>query len=164
MLFITFTNVNSNEQFTPNQANWKTFQSKPLAAGNTGHDPDSVTWITKAQWEAAKWDGKTIYDPTKMTKAQFFSALCPSADRVRGIREVFYNTNPFLDNKNPTKAELDEWHRIAINHIRALVGYTSADRQVQKDQCMFKRAHWGDERKFTTMWDTKYPGDRKSVV
>ena len=164
MLFITFTNVNSNEQFTPNQANWKTNQSKPLAAGNTGHDPDSVTWITKAQWEAAKWDGKTIYDPTKMTKAQFFSALCPSADRVRGIREVFYNTNPFLDNKNPTKAELDEWHRIAINHIRALVGYTSADRQVQKDQCMFKRAHWGDERKFTTMWDTKYPGTNGSAA
>jgi hypothetical protein len=164
MLFISITNVNSNDQFTPEQANWKTFQSKPLAAGNTGHDPDSVKWITKAQWEAAKWDGKTIYDPTKMTKAEFFAALCPSADRVRGIREVFYKTNPFKDNKNPTKAELDEWHRVAINHIRALVGYTSADRQVQKDQCMFKRAHWGDERKFTTMWDAKYPGTNGSAA
>ncbi|MBK6606129.1 MAG: hypothetical protein IPO06_15975 [Leptospiraceae bacterium] len=154
----------ANDTFTPDQADWKTFQSKPFAAGITAHDPDSVTWITKAQWEASKWDGKTIYDPTKMTKAQFFAAICPSVDRVRGIREVFYKTNPFKDNKNPTKAEVDEWHRIAINHVRALVGYTSADRQVQKDQCMFKRAHWGDERKYTTLWDTKYPGTKVSAA
>ncbi|TGM01675.1 hypothetical protein [Leptospira jelokensis] len=164
ILVVSVTNINSNEQFTPNQANWKTLLSKPLAAGNTGHDPDSVKWITKAQWDAAKWDGKTIYDPTKMNKTQFFTALCPSVDRVRGIREVFYKTNPFKDNKNPTKAELDEWHRIAINHVRALVGYTTEDRQIQKDHCMFKRALWGDERKFTTMWDAKYPGTNGSAA
>jgi hypothetical protein len=164
MLAVSITSISSNEQFTPNQANWKTLQSKPIAAGNTAHDPDSVKWITKAQWDASKWDGKTIYDPTKMTKSQFFASICPSSDRVRGIREVFYKTNPFKDNKNPTKAELDEWHRIAINHVRALVGYTSADRQIQKDQCMFKRALWGDERKFTTMWDAKYPGTNGSAV
>lgn len=63
------------EQFTPNQANWKTFESKP-----------------------------------------------------------------FADSRNPTRAEVDEWHRIAINHVRALVGYTGADREVKKDHCMFKRA------------------------
>ncbi len=152
------------QQYTPEQANWTSLSSKPLDAGNSGHDPDSVTWITKAQWDASKWDGKTIYDPTKMTKGQFFAALCPSADRVRGIREVFYTNNPFRDNKNPTKAEIDEWHRIAINHVRALVGYTSIERQVQKDQCMFKRALWGDERKFTTMWDSKYPGTNGSAA
>ena len=166
LVVVSFSIVYANEtaQYTPNQANWNTFETKPLAAGNTGHDPDSVTWITKAQWDAAQWAVKTIYDPTKMTKAQFFAALCPSVDRVRGIREVFYNTKPFRDNKNPTKAEVDEWHRIAINHVRALVGYTGADRQVQKDQCMFKRAHWGDERKFTKLWDTKYPGTTVSAA
>lgn len=164
ILVVSITDISSNEQFTPNQANWKTLQSKPIAAGNTAHDPDSVKWITKAQWDASKWDGKTIYDPTKMTKSQFFASICPSADRVRGIREVFYKTNSFKDNKNPTKAELDEWHRIAINHVCALVGYTTADRQIQKDQCMFKRALWGDERKFTTMWDAKYPGTNGSAA
>ena len=158
------TSSSNLEQYTPNQSNWKTFETKPIAAGNTAHDPDSVTWITKAQWEASKWDGKTIYDPTKMTGAQFFAAICPSADRVRGIREVFYQHNPFKDNKNPTKAEVDEWHRIAINHVRALVGYTSADRQIQKDHCMFKRALWGDERQQTTMWDAKYPGTNGSAA
>ena len=152
------------EQFTPNQANWKTFESKPFAGGvNKSHDPDGVSWISKQAWDAAKWDG-TVYDPTKVTKAQFAKAICPGPDTIRGLREVFYKHKPFADNKNPTRAEVDEWHRIAINHVRALVGYTGADRQVKKDHCMFKRALWGDERKFTTMWDTKYPGKTGSAA
>jgi hypothetical protein len=153
------------EQYTPNQANWSTFYSKPLVGGtNTGHDPDGVGWITAAQWQAAQWDGVTTYNPSKMTNAAFNAAICPSVDRVRGIREVFYKAKPFADNKNPTKAEVDEWHRIAINHVRALVGYTSPDRQVKPDHCMFARAHWGDERKFTTMWDAAYPGTIDSAA
>ncbi len=145
-------------QYTPNLANWSAFTSKPRAAGITAHDPDSISWITPAQWRAAEWDGTTVYDPSKMTKAAFAAAICPSGDTVRGIREVFYKNKPFADNANPTKTEVDEWHRIAINHVRALVGYTSEDRQVKKDHCMFARAAWGDERKFTTKWDAKYPG------
>lgn len=145
------------EQYTPDQANWDSFASEPFEGGtNTAHDPDGVGWLSAASWENAKWDG-TVYDPTTMSQAQFTSAICPSGDQIRGIREVFYQNNPFADNRNPTKAEVDEWHRIAINHVRALVGYTSADRQVQKDHCMFKRALWGQERKFTTMWDSEYP-------
>ena len=152
------------QQYTPNQANWKTFATKPFAGGtSTAHDPDGVGWIKREQWDAAKWDG-TVYDPTKMTKKQFAAAICPGVDRVRGLREVFYRHKPFADNKNPTKAELDEWHRIAINHVRALVGYTSEDRQVKKDHCMFARALWGDERKFTNKWDSKYPGKLGSAA
>ncbi|MDX1957753.1 MAG: hypothetical protein SFU98_04220 [Leptospiraceae bacterium] len=147
------------EQYTPTQANWETYSSKPFVGNvNTSHDPDGIGWLTKDSWEKAKWDG-TVYDPTKMTQAAFASALCPTGDQIRGIREVFYQNKPFADNKNPTKAEVDEWHRIAINHVRALVGYTSEDRKVKKDHCMFKRALWGDERKFTTQWNTKYPSD-----
>lgn len=146
------------EQYTPDQADWKTFAAKPLAGGvNRAHDPDGVGWIKKEAWDKAKWDGK-VFDPTKMKKAEFAAAICPTGDTIRGLREVFYAHKPFADNKNPTKAEVDNWHRIAINHIRALVGYTGADRQVSPDHCMFKRALWGDQRKFTTMWDAKYPG------
>ncbi len=156
---------NNFDQFTPNQANWNTFLTKITAAGLNGHDPDSITWISKSTWDNARWDGKTIYDPTKMTRAEFETAICPNAgDTIRGIREVFYRTNPFRDNKNPTKAEVDEWHRIALNHVRALVGYTTADRLVQKDHCMFKRALWGDERQNTRMWDAKYPGTDGSAA
>jgi hypothetical protein len=154
----------ANTQYTPDQAKWETFQTKPFAGNtNTSHDPDGVGWIKPSKWNAAKWDG-TVYNPSKMTKAQFANGLCPSVDTVRGIREVFYKHKPFADNKNPTKAEIDEWHRIAINHIRALVGYTSSDRQVKKDHCMFARALWGDQRKFTNMWDKKYPGKLGSAA
>jgi hypothetical protein len=151
------------EQYTPNQAKWDTFATKPVEGGNKTHDPDGVSWIKPADWAAAEWDG-TIYNPSKMSPQDFVKAMCPSVDRVRGIREVFYKAKPFADNANPTKAEVDEWHRIAINHVRALVGYTSEDRKVKKDHCMFARALWGDERKFTTMWDTKYPGTNGSAA
>lgn len=154
----------SNEQFTPSLANWTTFETKPFVNNANGsHDPDGVSWIKKSTWDSAKWDG-TVYDPSKMTKAQFTKAICPSGDTVRGIREVFYKHKPFSDNKNPTKAEVDEWHRLAINHLRALVGYTSSDRLIQKDHCLFQRALWGDERKFTTKWDAKYPGKLGSAA
>jgi hypothetical protein len=118
-------------------------------------DPDSITWLTKP-WP--KWDG-TVYDPTKMTPAAFYAALFPNGDgdQLVGLREVFYQYKPFADNSNPTKAEVDEWHRIAINHLRSLVGYTSANLQVKPDHTLFIRALWGDERNFTHLWD-KYPG------
>ena len=150
------------EQYTPDQADWSTFASKPVEGGNPAHDPDSVSWIDEADWAEAEWDG-TIYNPSKMSHEEFVQAICPSVDRVRGIREVFYQHQPFADNANPTKAEVDEWHRIAINHLRSLVGYTSEDRQVKKDHCMFARALWGDERKFTTAWDAEYPGTNGSA-
>ncbi len=152
------------EQYTPDQARWDTFATKPFAGGtNTAHDPDGVGWINPDDWTAAQWDG-TIFNPSKMTPEAFAAAICPSVDRVRGLREVFYQHGPFADEANPTKAEVDEWHRIAINHVRSLVGYTSEDRQVTKDHCMFARALWGDERKFTTMWDAKYPGVEGSAA
>ena len=148
-------------QYTPDQADWSTFSDKPFVGDvNTGHDPDGVGWLTK-EWP--KWDGKVI-DPSTMTRAEFHTALFPNGgDQLIGLRDVFYEHNPFADNRNPTKAEIDEWHRIAINHLRALVGYTSEDRQIQPDHSLFLRAHWGDERKFTTMWDDDYPGENGSA-
>jgi len=140
-------------QYTPDPADWSTFYSKPLSGEKvTGHDPDSIGWLQS--WPT--WDG-TIYNPSKMTKSEFSNAICPHVDTILGIREVFYEHNPFANNTNPKKAEVDEWHRIAINHVRALIGYTSEDRKIKKDQCMFARSLWGQQRKSTTMWDTKYP-------
>lgn len=151
------------DQFTPTQAKWETFAKKPLDGGNKSHDPDGVSWLSADSWVKAKWDG-TVYDPTKLTPEKFYDCLCPHVDQVRGIREVFYKNKPFADNNNPTKAEVDEWHRLAINHVRALVGYTSEDRQVRKDHCLFARSLWGDERKFTTVWNAKYPGTLGSAA
>lgn len=153
------TNTTLLEQYTPEQSHWTTFSDKPFVGNvNTAHDPDGVGWITPEQWENAKWDG-TIYNPSEMTQEEFYKAIFPYPDVVRGLREVFYQHNPFKDIRNPTKAEVDEWHRIAINHVRALVGYTASERQVQKDHCLFARALWSNQRMYTTMWDEAYPGN-----
>lgn len=159
--------INSNspkeEQYTPNQADWSTFQSKPFkVSSNTSHAPDGVGWLSKESWEKAKWDG-TIYNPTKKSSKEFYDCMCPSVDQVRGIREVFYKHKPFADNKNPTKAEVDEWHRVAINHVRALVGYIEEERQIKKNHFLFARALWSDQRANTNMWDAKYPGNNGSA-
>eukprot|EP00992_Anisonema_acinus_P013113 TRINITY_DN8553_c0_g1_i1.p1 TRINITY_DN8553_c0_g1~~TRINITY_DN8553_c0_g1_i1.p1 ORF type:complete len:418 (+),score=95.93 TRINITY_DN8553_c0_g1_i1:56-1255(+) len=142
-------------QFTPDQADWSTFYSKPIAVGNTDHSPNGVFWLKDSDW--ATWDG-TIYRPNEMDHDSFKRAVCPRTDVIRGIREVFYEHNPFADVHNPTKGEVDEWHRIALNHLRALVGYTGPEHEAKKDHCMFIRALWGQERRFTTKWDDKYPG------
>jgi hypothetical protein len=144
-------------QYTPDQADWSTFSRKPMAVSSiTAHDPDSIGWLSQ-EWP--EWDG-TPFDPSTMTRTEFYNAPFPNGngDQLIGLREVFYEHQPFADNANPTKAEVDEWHRIAINHLRALVGYTSDDRQVRPDHALFLRPPWGDERKFTDMWDDEYPG------
>lgn len=150
-------------QYTPDLANWSTFNTKPFALDNpnTGHDPDGIVWLKDKPWP--QWDG-TIFDPSKMDKAAFHKALFPNGpDQLIGLRDVFYEHKPFADNRNPTKAEVDEWHRIAINHIRALVGYTGPDREIQPDHALFIRALWGDERQFTEKWDADYPGTLDSA-
>ena len=149
-------------QFTPEQADWSTFYSKPIEEGFLTHDPDGWTSDKVEALKNATWDG-TIYDPTKMSKEEFYKCICPNPDVVRGIREVFYETKPFKDNANPTKAEVDEWHRISIRHLRNLVGY---DYPIKKDSTMFIRALWGQQRKFSTIWDEKYgtPGETKGGI
>lgn len=147
-------------QYTPDQADWSTLQSKVLDVGNTGHDPDGIFWITEETWNACKWDGVTTYDPTTMTRQEFQAALFPAAGILRGSRELFYEHKPFKDNKNPTKAEVDEWHRLYINHLRRLVNYTEPERQIKPDHCMFIRALWGDELFYSNKWDAKYSSEK----
>lgn len=61
-----------------------------------------------------------MFNPSKVTQAAFTAAIC--------IRELFYLHRPFADVPNPTKAEVDNWHRLSLNHIRAMVNYTTPDR------------------------------------
>jgi len=146
------------EQFTPDQADWSTFELI-FADNQLSHDPNDVLWISQSRWEEARWDG-TVYNPSQMSKSEFHRAICPgtgSGDTVRGIREVFHENNPFADIRNPTKAEVDNWHRIALNHIRALVGYTGPEYQAVPDHCLFARALWANQRQRTTDWDAAYP-------
>jgi len=148
LLFVT--TCHGLEQYTPNLANWTTLNEKVL----TNHTLDAILWISDSDWKS--WDG-TIYDPTNYTRSDFSELICPSFNTVRGLREVFADNNPFEDPDNPTKAEVDNWHMIAVNHVRAMVNYTEDEYQIEPDKCLHIRALWSDERKNTRMWDEKYP-------
>jgi len=146
-IIFVFNNAESLTQYTPEQADWSTFYSKP---GDVDHRPDGIPWLRRDKW--VKWDGVPL--DTTLPRAEFHRKICPSADTILGLREVFYEHNPFTDPKAPTKAEVDEWHRLSLIHIRRLVGSTIP---IEPDHCLFARALWGQQRRFTTMWDQKYP-------
>lgn len=119
-----------------------------------GHDPDSITWISPAQWTSMQWDG-TPFDLTGKSKSQICSWLTDNGSPyiVRGLRERFYEVNPFQDNSQPTVAEIDAWNLEAIRHIRSLFGISTP---VIPDARLYIECVWADERKHTTVWDSKY--------
>ena len=145
------------EQFTPDLADWTTQNDKAVLNNlkNTDHSPDGIFWIDESDW--LPWDG-TVYNASEYSRSEFAQKIC-TGNTIRGLREVFYDNNPFSDIVNPTKAEVDNWHMIAVNHVRAMVGYTEDEYQIQPDKCLHIRAMWSDERMNTRKWDTDdYPG------
>jgi len=144
--------VSKFDAYTPGPSDWLVHATKPFENTNhTSHEPDGVYGV---DWPSTTWDG-TIYNPALMTPADFYSGMCPNGV-VRGMRELFYQHNPFSDVNNPAKGEVDEWHRLLINHIRTLVGLPMPQYEIKKDYCTFAESRWFDERKHTTGWDTKY--------
>jgi len=156
LLFIATCRGQVLQQYTPDKSDWSTFYDKSVVSNkNTDHSPDGVWWIGRDDWK--EWDG-TIFNATEYSKQELSALICPG-NTVRGIRKIFYDKNPFADNVNPTKAEVDNWHAIAVNHVRAMVGYTGEEYTIKPDKCLHLRALWSTERHRTRMWDTdKYPG------
>eukprot|EP00554_Chaetoceros_debilis_P008578 CAMPEP_0194104764 /NCGR_PEP_ID=MMETSP0150-20130528/5059_1 /TAXON_ID=122233 /ORGANISM="Chaetoceros debilis, Strain MM31A-1" /LENGTH=660 /DNA_ID=CAMNT_0038792405 /DNA_START=67 /DNA_END=2049 /DNA_ORIENTATION=+ len=143
-------------QYTPELSDWSAFYSKAVDNNpkNTDHSPDGIGWIDRDDW--IPWDG-TVIDPTEHTRQELSQKICPGST-VLGLREVFYENNPFADITNPTKAEVDLWHTIALNHVRALVGYTEEEYIIRPNRCLHLRALWCDEKFRTRKWDTtEYP-------
>ena len=122
----------------------------------SSQDPDGIGWISPALWTASEWDGTPMSTPGK-TNTELCNFLKPTGNPyvVRGIREKFYQVNPFADNTNPTPAEIDNWTIEVIRHFRAMFGINVP---VEPDARLFIEARWASERKNTTYWDTKYPG------
>lgn len=152
-------------QFTPDPADWTFLNEGAICdfcgqdGQQVGHDPDGMLWITADQWKEAEWDG-TPYNPELMTMKELMTTICPNypTPTVRGVRELFYKHNPFADNVHPTKAEVDNWHYILLNHLRALFGIED---RIEPDHCCFITATWGTEREKTTKWDQNYPSSAK---
>lgn len=125
----------------------------------SSHAPNDITWITLAQWEAARWDGKPFNTCGKPI-AEVIKFVFPSNNTMRGLRELFYETRPFADNVRPTVAEIDAWNVKVIQHFRNLIG---AKVPVSADRCLFLRAQWASEKATTTVWDTAASGTCQGV-
>lgn len=121
----------------------------------TSQDPDGILWLDPSAW--TPWDGVTTIDPRTVTK----QTLCEwvrggtNANTIRGLRERFYEVNPFADNTNPTVAEIENWNLEVIRHVRRLL---NVNVPIRYNTRLMLECIWSDERKHTEIWDTKYPG------
>lgn len=113
--------ANATLQYTPEAADWNSFYTKTLAVRRVdNHTPDGIRWLSENDWKP--WDGHVI-DPREYTRWELYDKVCPSGNTILGLKELYYQHNPFSDVYRPTKAEVDEWHRLVVNHIRKLFGY-----------------------------------------
>ena len=122
----------------------------------TSQDPDGIGWIQPSVWTNATWDGIPI-DPTAPPGGNLCAWLRPASGNpyaVRGLREKFYEVNPFADNTNPTPAEIDNWHLEVIRHFRNLFGINVP---VNHNARLYLEARWSSERKHLEDWDSSYP-------
>jgi len=128
----------------------------PVMRSSTGalrHDPDGITWLTPAQWNQTTWDG-VPFNVSGKTTSEICAFLGSSPYLVKGLRQRFYEVNPFADNENPTVTEINNWNLEVIRHFRKLLGNPTP---VDHDARLYLEASWADERKYTTVWDTSYP-------
>jgi hypothetical protein len=119
-------------------------------------DPDGIKWLN---WSGTEWDGVPYSGYIGPSGRSSYPELCaflkPNGGyAIRGLREKFYQVNPFSDVTAPTIAEIDAWNIEVIKHIRALVGNTTP---VSNDARLYLEARWSSERKFTQYWDSDYP-------
>lgn len=122
--------------------------------GVKSQDPDGIGWITTDQWKDSAWDGKSL-DIQNKNKEEISDWLTPTNSYVlRGLREKFYEVNPFADTQNPTVSEIDNWNIEVIRHIRELLGIK---KPIQNNARLYLESRWADERKHTKIWDKEYP-------
>jgi hypothetical protein len=77
---------------------------------------------------------------------------------MRGLREVFYEIKPFVNNSNPTVVEIENWNVEVIRHFRRLLGFNESTHPVKNDKCTYLKSGWAEERARTNHWSDKYPG------
>lgn len=130
--------------------------SSCVTSMNTGNqEPDAHSWLTSPTWPT--WDGVTTLNPCGKTPAEIVAFVWPSSNpwQMRGLRQMFYDDPPFADNFNPTVSEIEVWHTRVIRLYRDLLGVSVG---ILSSRELYLRSHWNDERKFSSYWDTLYPG------
>ncbi len=114
---------------------------------------NTIPDLSRTAWDKLCWDG-TVYNPCDKTRSQVCEYLFPGGVTMRGLEQLYNALQPFADPKNPTAAELDEWHLQVVRLLRNLIGKTTP---VDNVECFYKRAQWYSEKKYSTYWDSKYP-------
>jgi len=118
--------------------------------------PNGFLEVSKDIWDASKWDGIPFKITLTTPKEDICKFLSPTGNRwaVRGLRERFYEVNPFADVLNPTVAEIENWNIEVIRHFRKLLGVNIP---VAPDASLYLQCRWSDERNFTDKYNKKYP-------
>lgn len=127
-----------------------------MTASYARHDPDGILWLPPG-WPT--WDGVTTLNPCTSTAAQIVEWVWPASPgsgwQMRGLREMFYDDPPFADNTSPTVQEIEAWHIRVIRLYRDLLGVSTP---IASSRDLYLRSHFNDERKYSTFWDSAYPG------
>lgn len=122
-------------------------------------DPDGHSHVLPWMWDLGTWDGTPV-DPSSMTQSELCVWLKPVQTEnhyvIRGIRELFYEVKPFVDNEAPTPREIDLWNIEVVRHFRRMLGISTP---ANLDARLELEARWASERKWTQDWDAAYPLD-----
>lgn len=108
-------------------------------------------------WEGSQWNGIPLQSPETKTKSQLCSFLRPTGSKyiIKGLKGLYDEKKPFAVETAPTPGEIDVWNIEVIRHFRRLLGNPNP---VDNDPRLYLESRWADERKYTTQWDSKYPG------
>lgn len=177
--FLQEINTEPLVQYTPNLSPWERIIDGPLQDyeaynDNKGYKYNShkgyesnalkdIPLMTEEDWENNYWDGKP-FNPEKLTRVELHQALFPRHGIMRGLKQLYERHKPFKDERKPTKAEVDEWNRLVINHFRALCGYGDEKYKVKNSHALYIMSLWSDEVKFTDKWDGDPYRDGKTVI
>lgn len=112
-----------------------------VSSSTQRHDPDGIKWISASTWNNAYWDGVPM-DPCTNSASAIKAWMFPNANTMRGLRQRYYEVNPFTDLRNPTIAEIDSWNIEIIRHFRRLLGLNNP---ITPLRSLYKRAQWTNE-------------------
>lgn len=118
-------------------------RSNFVSSSTQRHDPDGISWISSTKWNAARWDGVPM-NPCTNSLSTIRAFLFPNTNTLRGLRERFYEVNPFSDLRNPTVDEIDSWNIEVVKHFRRLLGLNNPLTPLRS---LYKRAQWTSEAK-----------------
>lgn len=132
----------------------------------TSHGLDVTMTGTPAQWY--DWDGVTTFPPWSSTslsttekeayRKAWYDWVFPNKDgnnfTMRGLKQLYEASPPFADITKPTVREYEVWNDRVLNLFRQMCGLNPATPL----QELFIMCMWTEERKTSTLWDSKYPG------